>query len=530
MLIALSALQFFFLLGHTALWDIDEGMHAVMAQQMVLTGDWITPVFNGEPFFDKPVLFNWLGAVSFLLLGFTDFAARAPAALAGLGCVILTYLIGRRAYGPTAGFLAGVILATSLEFAIESRRVQYDIPFTFFTTLALYFFCTALLGEEKIQRRFLWFYVAIGLAFLTKGPLGLLLPAMVIGLYILLQRRWSLLLQMQIPLGIVIFLAVITPWQILMEQANPGYLEYFMLRQHLANFLGDVATYVPHHPEPWHYYVPYFVLGLFPWSFLLPQSILWSMRTTQGSERTFSIVFLIWIAAMFLFFSSATSKLATYILPLFPAAALLVGRYCQAFLDESAQSNRRGSIAGLSCAFLLLLGLGAYILVENPWPAVELKIGLEANEANLFFFIITVLLGAALLAALLARRAAALIVMAAVTPTAIFFLAWFIVPDILPYRSAKDIGLAYDRLLPPGEKMVFFGQMLDSAVFYTGREAIFLRAPDALQEYLSTDEVALAILRSRTRNPAEGMQGNFHIIEVIGNKAIISNHPLPDKQ
>lgn len=527
-LIALCAVQFFAFLGHSALWDIDEGMHAVMAKNMVLTGDWITPVFNGEPFFDKPALFNWLGALSFGLFGFTEFAARAPAALAGLGCVVLTYLIGRRAYGPTAGLLAGVVLATSLEFAIISRVVQYDIPFTFFTTLALYVFCVSLIGEDKHRHHFLWFYVATGLAILTKGPLGLFLPSMVIALYIVQQRRWSLLSEMRIPAGIAVLFVVVAPWYLLVERANPGYLEYFFLRQHLATFLGEASTYVGRHPEPWYFYLPYLVVGLFPWSFLLPQSVVSGLQKARGPERAFTIVFVIWAGAMLLFFSAASSKLATYILPMFPAAALLIGRYGQRWLDAPLREARLGTIAGLGCAVLLFVGLGMYVLTANPWPALELKYGVEAVELNSIILAICVLLAAALLAALRSRRASVLFALTAVTPLFVGFLVWFVVPDILPYRSAKDIGLAYDGLLDPGEKMVFHGQMLDSALFYTGREAIVLPSENALQEFLSTDEVAFAIVRSRTPDPATGLQGKFHVIEVIGNKAIISNRPRSD--
>lgn len=528
-LILLCALQFFFLLGHYALWDIDEGMHAVIAKNMVLSGDWITPVFNGKPFFDKPALFNWLGAIAFMLLGFTEFAARLPAALAGLGCVILTYLIGRRAYGATTGFIAGIILATSLEFAIMSRVVQYDIPFTFFVALALYFFCSALLDEEKTGRQFLWFYVATGLAVLVKGPLGLLLPAMVIGSYVLVQRRWSLLARLRLPLGSAIFVLLVLPWYFLVDRANPGCFKYFMLGQNLASFVGDVANYAPRHVEPWHYYFPYLIAGLFPWGFLLPQALYWAFRGSRGRERKYSIFLLLWVAVAFVFFSMATSKLSTYILPLYPAAALLVARYFQTFLDASAEATR-GIVVGLSCALLLSFGLGAYVLVADPWPALALKDGLQANEMNLFIVVIILLLGTALLAAWRSRRTIALVGMAAVTPFAVLFLTAFVIPDALPFRSAKDVGLAYDRLLPAGEKMVFHGQMLDSAIFYTGREAIELPTRDALQEYLANNDDALVILRSRTRDPSVGLQGDFAVIALLGNKAIVANPPQAEQR
>ena len=176
-LIALCLLLFFLRLGARPLWDVDEGKHAVTSMEMVRSGDWITPTFNGEPFFDKPVLFNWLEALAFLVFGFTEFAARLPAAILGTGCVLVTYLLGRKLANATVGFLAGAILATAVEFIILSRTVVHDISLVFLVTLALYLFYFAYQDIRHRQRNLLFLYAAMGLAVLAKGPLGLALPA-----------------------------------------------------------------------------------------------------------------------------------------------------------------------------------------------------------------------------------------------------------------------------------------------------------------------------------------------------------------
>ena len=154
-LVALCLVVFFFRLGASPLWDIDEGMHAATAKEMVLTGDWITPRHNGEPFYDKPPLFNWLTALSFQVLGFTELAARLPAALLGLGCVVVTYLLGRRIFDPATGFLGGAILATSILFVILARAVVHDMSLAFFMTLTLFLFYMGLEDEERGRRWFL---------------------------------------------------------------------------------------------------------------------------------------------------------------------------------------------------------------------------------------------------------------------------------------------------------------------------------------------------------------------------------------
>src|SRR5512139_1807509 len=126
-LVVLCLILFFFRLGERPLWDIDEGMHASTSKDMVLSGDWITPTFNGQNFYDKPVLHTWFVAISFLVFGFTEFAARLPAAILGLAGVFITYLLGRKMFGPSVGFLAGVALATNPEYIILSRSVIHDI-------------------------------------------------------------------------------------------------------------------------------------------------------------------------------------------------------------------------------------------------------------------------------------------------------------------------------------------------------------------------------------------------------------------
>src|SRR5512147_2680299 len=125
-LLLLCLIVFFFHLGKNPLWDGDEGMHAATSKDMILSGDWITPTFNGEKFYDKPVLYNWFVSLSFSAFGFNEFAARLPSALLGTGCVIIVFLLGRSIGGPLAGFLSGIILATSGEHVILSRVVVHD--------------------------------------------------------------------------------------------------------------------------------------------------------------------------------------------------------------------------------------------------------------------------------------------------------------------------------------------------------------------------------------------------------------------
>ena len=524
-LVAICGTLFFTFLGVRDLWDIHEGMHAAIAQTMLLSGDWITPVFNGEAFLDKPVLFNWLNAISFQLFGFTEVAARLPAALAGLGCVILTWRLGCTIYGERAGFLAGLILATTIEFMILSRVVQYDIPFTFFVTLSLFCFVHAVMDEDKRRLYFLGFYAAAALAVLTKGPIGLVLPGLVISVYLVSTSRYTLLREMQLLPGIILFFAIVTPWFVLMERANEGYLEYFILNQHLGNFLGGEGAMMPRHPEPFYYYVPVLLAGLLPWSALLPQSLVRAWRSNQVGPDSMSHFLVIWVLAMFIVCSAAVSKLSTYLLPVFPACALLIGVYLSEFLDNPRRTARRGWIVGIACWIIPVVLLAAYAIPNDPWSYWHHRGGIVWQDFEIFLVIFSLLLISTLVLLLIRKYMSAVVSVAITAPTLAFFILFVMVPGVNPYKGAKEISMQVDYILNDDQKIPIYGKVLDSALFYTRRDARLIDGEENLQAYLDSPNRRFVLIRSRARTEAETFKGDYHVILRIGNKAIISNRP-----
>ena len=528
LLSGICALLFFVDLGGRDIWDIDEGMHAAMAQTMVHSGDWITPMFNGEAFFDKPALFNWLTALSFLVFGFTEFAARLPAALSGLGCVLLTYVTARHIYGPRAALLAGIVMATSLEIILLSRVVQYDIPFTFFTTLSLYFCTRCILDEDRRAYYIAGFYAAGALAVLVKGPIGMIVPGMAFFAYLVYARKFAVLKTLFMPPGLLVFTVIVAPWFLLMEQANSGYLDYFIVRQHFGNFLGGEGALQPRHPEPFYYYIPVLLGGLLPWSLLLPGA----MFRATGKDRDHSdgapVFLAIWIAVIFLFFSAATSKLGTYLLPLFPAAAILTGRYCASWIDSQAGGKRRLPAFTFAALAVLLVLFTAFAVVTDPWTYWKFRTGINWWDFELFMYIMTALFVLVFVLEWLSRYRQQFFVLAAISPFLAFYILWVIVPGADPYKGAKDIGMAMDRRLPEDAKFYFSGQMLDSAIFYADRNAVMLHTDEEMIEYMQSDERVYALVRTRAREQKDAFTGDYEIIEVIGNKAIVSNQPDHD--
>jgi 4-amino-4-deoxy-L-arabinose transferase-like glycosyltransferase len=518
-LIALCMTLFFFCLGARPIWDIDEGAHASTSRDMVLSGDWITPTYNGQPFYDKPILHNWLVAFSFLVFGFTEFAARLPSAVLASGCVMITYLLGKKMFGPLIGFLGGVILATAVEFVILSRTVVHDISLVFFMTLALYLFYLVYTEDRHKIRNLLIFYAALGLAVLSKGPVGLALPAMTIGLYLVFKKDLAFIKQMKIGYGFLIFVAVASPWYILISLKNPDYAGYFFIEQNLGSFLSSD----PRHPEPFYFYIPVLFGGFFPWSCFLPLALICAVRKRFHSVSQGTALLGIWFAVVFIFFSTAGSKLPTYILPLFPAASLLVALLWQEMLDASSPQIRKGFILSLLPVVLVFLAALIYLQVYPP-VEVEYESGVKLDQINFMvaWFVFCMVTSFTFL---LIRRTKALFTsLAAMIMSALLIFLILIVPSINPYRSTKQLAEKLDRLIAEREDLVFYSRIKESALFYTHRKARVLERPDELKDYLASDKKVYCII---TRKKLARLSLMPYVVARQGDKLLISNSKSP---
>ena len=521
LLAAVCLFNFFFALHFPALLDIDEGMHASIAKTMVLTGDWVTPVFNGEPFQDKPALYNWLVATSFLLFGFTDFAARFPSALLGTGCVFLTFAIGRQFFGKTAGLLAAVVLATSVLMIILSRMVLYDVTFTFFTTLSLYFISDALFGSRR-RSAFLAFHISVALAVLTKGLLGIAIPGMAIAVFLLWSRDISRIKEFRLVGGALIIAAILTPWCVFMERACPGYTEYFIVNQHLGNFLGTAGDAVARHPQPVYFYIPLLLIGMFPWSFLLPVAVLSAWAARKRQENMPAVFLLFWLVTGFVFFSSATSKLSPYILPLFPAAALLLGRFIAGALETPTQKLRHFTVA-LAAAATFILIPAIWLLATAAPEDLTIKTGMEWLDIRITVITPAVLTVLAFFFAWKKRRVMATVATAAVAPLFVFLICALLMPGAAAYRSSAQIAPEYDRLLPAGQDFVYSDRFFDAAMFVTGRNALVLSTREELFDYLKQEQRVYLLIRTVSRSLVDCEPGLAYVAVKLANKQVITN-------
>ena len=391
-------------LGAIRLWDRDEPRNAGCAQEMLDRGDYVVPYFNGEVRGHKPVLLYWLMMAAYQLFGVSEFSARLASALLGVGTVLMTYHMGRRMFSPRAGLLSAIILATSLMFDVAARAATPDSVLIFFSTAAVFFFVMgafpardpqapehpdpheqrgAFVGPSELMYGLC--YASMGLAALAKGPIGVLLPTAVIGLFMLYRTlpKASAEAQPESPptLGgrllavlrpyspnhiatrawlmrpitlVVVVLAVAGPWYLWVDIRSNGVWTHQFFNEH--NF-GRATTAMENHGGPFYYYLVVVLVGFFPWSVFIGPTLIDATRRLRRGDAWASgyLLCFCWAALYIVAFSMAKTKLPSYITPCYPALAMLTG----CFIDHWSRGRslthiwwRRASFASLATAGL----------------------------------------------------------------------------------------------------------------------------------------------------------------------------------
>ena len=362
-LLALVLALLVFRLGAVPLLGPDEPRYTRVAVEMQRAGEWVRPTLRGEPWLEKPPLFYWLAGGAFSVLGETEAAARVPSVLAALVLVGATALFGARVYGSAAGLHAGFVAGTSLLPFAYGRAASMDMLLAATVTVAVGLAGLRALG---IAGRFAVVAGAAvaGLAALAKGPLGLLLPVLVLGGYVLATREWRFLRELASPQAVVAFLLVAAPWYvaILLDQGR-RFLDVFILDHNVQRFTSTVHN----HPGPIWYYLPVLLAGLFPWSGLAVPAL---FRARPRSSRA-DLFLSLWLALPLAFFSLAGSKLPGYILPCVPPLAILMGRAADRLVTqgptpERLRSGRVTALVGLVLGALVAAAPFALFRLQEP--------------------------------------------------------------------------------------------------------------------------------------------------------------------
>lgn len=321
------AILWFANLDYRHLAQPDEGRYAEIPREMLASGDWLTPRLNGFKYFEKPALQYWATATAFRLFGEHEWSARLWNALTGFLGIVLVCFAGWRVFGARAGLYAGLVLGSSLLYVLAGHVITLDMGVTFFMTLGLAGFLLAQQPAASARENRLWMHVAwaaLALAVLSKGLIGLVLPGATLVIYTLIQRDWALWKRLHLVSGLALFAAISAPWFIAVTLTNPEFFGFFFIYEHFGRFLDM------HHGryQPWWSFVPILLAGILPWLTLMPDALVraWKPDHTDKSAFQPKRFLLIWIVFIYVFFTLSNSKLPFYILPIFPALAMLMGQ------------------------------------------------------------------------------------------------------------------------------------------------------------------------------------------------------------
>ena len=344
------------LLAAHPLFNPDEGRYAEIPREMLASGEWLVPHLNGLIYIEKPPLQYWATAASLALFGPSEWAARFYTGACGLLTVLIVWILADRLWGREAAWRAGFMSGSCLLIVLLGHHLTLDMSLTLFMTVALAGFCLAQHHRDEAARSRAWMrlsWTGAALAMLTKGLVAVVLPAIALLVYSLLQRDKIVWRRLAIPSGLALFALIAAPWFLLMQRAVPQFFEFFFVREHFERYFTRIAE----RHEPWWFFGPILVAGCLPWLVPAGRAMIGGWRADAPRGRFDARRFLwVWVIVTFLFFSASDSKLVPYILPMFPALALLMATSNEPLLCRDLRITAVGLMAaGVTLVAMALL-------------------------------------------------------------------------------------------------------------------------------------------------------------------------------
>lgn len=489
----------FFRLGDLTLFDVDEAVFAEATKEMVQSGDWITPTYNGENRYDKPIFFYWLMAASYKAFGVGEFGARFPSALLGFMLCVAVYFAVRHAQGERNAIYSVVALGLSIFFLVYSHAAVTDMTLTFLLTLSLFSFYYSLKQDKFIYG----FYAFSALAFLTKGLIGIIFPFGIAIVYLVAAEGVKGVKRVLNFKGMILFCAISAPWYVAETAANGHeFLRQFFLKHHFMRYTGVISG----HRGPIYYYIPVMIIGLFPWIAFLPAGV----RRALREKDDMNLFALIWFGVVVLFFSFSTTKLPNYILPAVPAASVMIA---SGMSDLNARWKKYANIfiAGTSLSLaVVLLVLKKYLLkvqvYDTDWTFIA--------AAVMFFLAILGFYSA------FAKKT----FYAAVSCVMVLFL-FMLSLKAMPIVNRHLQGTLYKyslyagRVVQDDDRIIAYGINNPSIVFYSGHRVLNTRDKNGLSAYVNSGKCRIAITKAKDIEALKDL--NFKLLESDGTYAIL---------
>jgi 4-amino-4-deoxy-L-arabinose transferase-like glycosyltransferase len=462
----LISLFFAMFMGSHHLLVPDEGRYVEVAREMVASGNYVTPFLNGIVFLDKPILFYWLQCLAIKIFGLKEWSVRLwPAIIGVFGCVA-SYVAGRKLFNRRTGIFAAFILATSPLYYILSHYANMDLEVAVFITATLYAFLIAVKLEDSYRRSIvLWIaYTFAALAFLTKGMIGIVFPAMIIGGWIIIFNDWRLLKRIHLLSGLGILVLIVTPWCILEQRANPEFFHYFFVTQHFSRFLTSNFN----NPHATWFYLPVVLIGLIPWAFFLVQAFWQKIQLIFENcrEHKIEVFLLLWVLLIFMFFSIPRSKLIGYIAPIIPPLVLIISSYIDSALSSMKMTGLKIGV------FLWMIFVCSIIVALYCLPYLSISFDFHRIVIERFLTIILLIGGLALVCLFWYRnfqfwlqKWSMIVATLTVTSALLLTISYVAIAD-LGLKSAKPLAMKINELQKPDDVVVaFYDYYYDLSVY-----------------------------------------------------------------
>lgn len=523
--LALAATPYFIRLGASSLWDSNEAFYAETPREMIESHDYINPTFNYRARLNKPPLSYWIVVPFYKLFGVSEAIERIAIALGAMIMIATAFALGRVVFSVNAGLLAAIGLAISPRFLMFSRRIMIDVYLAMFMALALLMFALAESWPERRRLYLMLTYTCIGLGVITKGPVAAALPAVALIVYLAAHRRLNRLREMMLPAGLIIVCAIVLPWYVAIYfQHGWSHIESFVLKDNLSRFAQPV--WGPR--RGYFFYIPVMIGDFFPWSlFLFP--MLWcavrswlagrqasrafSEEETRPSART-SMLFAVWIAVIVVFFSLSKSKEDLYILPVYPAAAALVGGLLAHLLSSERSRERELNRWTTLTLAVVIAGAGVatfYLFGEEMQPYRLAGASLIGCAA--------VVGGLASAAAALVNRTRSAVLATALTMTVCnwVFVLWTL-PDFERYKPVKPVCEVIASQASPDALVGYYRSAYPSMVFYLRRPIFEYYEESEIEAAFSSGKEVFCLM---TANDYEAIRTQLPV-----DVRVLASHPI----
>jgi 4-amino-4-deoxy-L-arabinose transferase-like glycosyltransferase len=503
LLFAVALFVAVFRLDAVTLFDVDEAVFSTATKEMVESGDWITPTYNGEIRYDKPIFFYWLMAASYKIFGVNEFGARFPSALAAFLLALSLYYFARRVSTDMVAFYATMAISLSAYFLVYSRSAVTDMVLALFITLSL--FCFYIAASDN--RRYIYgFYLFSALAFLTKGLIGIVFPFGIAIIYSLISGGFRGLLKIFDLKAALLFLLVATPWYAAQFAINgDDFFQQFFMKHHFKRYTDVISG----HQGGFYYYFLTLAAGFSPWIVFMPAGI-----TRAIKDRSGILLFsLIWFAVIFVFFSFSTTKLPNYILSALPPVAILVAE------GMTNLNTRPQKIAWLVIAVGALLAAAAMMFV----PGQLEKIGI--TDTGWTMWAITILIVMSAVSFYSVRLAKPLYApLACLMFVLLIFLLYTALPPANQYLQGAlhKYSLYAKENTGSDERIICYGINNPSIVFYSDHKVANIRGNKMLEKHIGEKQDRLAIARVKDADILA--QAGFRLLQQEGGYALFKRN------